>query len=89
MYHKFGAGESETPCPMRTFAYRQDADCVLRRTDLSECITGVVMVKIFGGVTLVLQSWGRQEQKEMGLAQVEEGVGYALTRPGLMTFPLW
>lgn len=71
------------------FAHGQGADRVLRRTDLSECITGVVMVKIFGGVTLVLQSWGRQQQKEMGLAQVEEGVGYALTRPGLMTFPLW
>lgn len=67
----------------------QGADSLFKHTDLSECITGVVMVKIWGGVTVLMRSWGRPEDKEMGLAQVEEGVGYALTRPGLMTFPMW
>lgn len=69
--------------------HEQGADSLFKHRDLSECITGVVMVKIWGGVTLVLRSWGKAEDKEMGLKQVEEGVGYALTRPGLMTFPMW
>lgn len=58
-------------------------------TDLSECITGVVIVKIFGGVTVLMRSWGQLEDRDIGLAQLEEGVGYALTRPGLFTFPMW
>eukprot|EP00903_Cladosiphon_okamuranus_P011945 g11219.t1 len=58
-------------------------------TDLGECVTGVMMVKIWGGVTVVMQSWGKLEERNLGLAQVEEGVGYALTRPGLFTFPMW
>ncbi|CAM9588704.1 unnamed protein product [Scytosiphon promiscuus] len=58
-------------------------------TDLGECITGVMMVKIWGGVTVLMRSWGKLEDREIGLAQVEEGVGYALTRPGLFTFPMW
>lgn len=68
---------------------QQGADSLFKDTDLSECVTGVVMVKIWGGVTVLMQSWGKQQEKEVGLAQVEEGVGYALTRPGLMTFPMW
>lgn len=36
-----------------------------------------------------MRSWGKPEDRDLGLAQVEEGVGYALTRPGLFTFPLW
>eukprot|EP00752_Nemacystus_decipiens_P006831 g6133.t1 len=58
-------------------------------TDLGECVTGVMMVKIWGGVTVVMRSWGNLEDRNIGLAQVEEGVGYALTRPGLFTFPMW
>lgn len=67
----------------------QGAHSLFRDTDLSECITGLVMVKIWGGVTILMRSWGKAEDKELGLAQVEAGIGYALTRPGLMTFPLW
>lgn len=48
-----------------------------------------MMVKIWGGVTVVMRSWGKLEDRNIGLAQVEEGVGYALTRPGLFTFPMW
>lgn len=70
-------------------AVLQGAGSLFKHTDLSECITGVVMVKIWGGVTVLMRSWGKPEDKEMGLSQVEEGVGYALTRPGLMTFPMW
>lgn len=47
------------------------------------------MVKIWGGTTVLMRSWGSATDKEIGLGQVEEGVGYALTRPGLMTFPMW
>lgn len=70
-------------------SWKQGANTLFKHTDLSECITGVVMVKIWGGVTVLMKSWGKPEDKQMGLEQVEEGVGYALTRPGLMTFPMW
>lgn len=69
--------------------WKQGANTLFKHTDLSECITGVVMVKIWGGVTVLMKSWCKPEDKQMGLEQVEEGVGYALTRPGLMTFPMW
>lgn len=67
----------------------QGAHSLFVATDLGECVTGVMMVKIWGGVTVVMRSWGKLEDRNIGLAQVEEGVGYALTRPGLFTFPMW
>lgn len=67
----------------------QGAHSLFVATDLGECVTGVMMVKIWGGVTVVMRSWGKLEDRNIGLAQVEEGIGYALTRPGLFTFPMW
>lgn len=77
------------PAPFFRDGFPQGANSLFKHTDLSECITGVVMVKIWGGTTVLMRSWGKVADKEIGLAQVEEGVGYALTRPGLMTFPMW
>lgn len=71
------------------FSSCQGAHSIFVATDLGECITGVMMVKVWGGVTLLMQSWGKPNERDLGLAQVEEGIGYALTRPGLFTFPLW
>ncbi|CAM9805603.1 unnamed protein product [Discosporangium mesarthrocarpum] len=66
------------------------ADSVFNWTNLSECITGIVTVKLWGGVTMVTKACGLMTwDVSAGLDQVEAGIGYALTRPGLMTFPLW
>ncbi|CAM9201920.1 unnamed protein product, partial [Choristocarpus tenellus] len=68
----------------------QGANSVFNRTNLSECITGIVTVKVWGGVTMVSKMCGKKDGDEVpGLEQVENGLEYALTRPGLMTFPLW
>lgn len=75
--------------PLPSITWFQGAHSLFVATDLGECITGVMMVKIWGGVTVLMRSWGKMEDREVGLAQVEEGVGYALTRPGLFTFPMW
>ncbi|CAM9839278.1 unnamed protein product [Chrysoparadoxa australica] len=51
---------------------------------LESCISSLVSVSILDGVTTLMRNdW------EGGLAKIECGVEYAMTRPGLMTLPQW
>ncbi|CAM9303717.1 unnamed protein product [Phaeothamnion confervicola] len=62
----------------------ESAHQVVMRSSLAECIASLVPVRIWSGVTRCMRG-----DRESGVATIEAAVELALTRPGLMTFPLW